>query len=587
MDVRDSIPPAARYADLRAAGRVDLDGFLRAVGPLTPADAAGVFRVDLGLRWQAGDRAPVEEYVARLPAPDPEAEVDLVFAEYLLRERLGETPDPDEYARRFPAHAAVLRDQIALHRALATAPVTLAAEGAEATASGASPAAGSPVPLPREFGRYVLHRILGAGGMGVVYLADDSRLGRQVALKVLRPDAGDEAAAGRFEREARLAATLAHPNLCPVYDFGRTDGVDYLTMPFIPGESLAARVRREGPFPPAEAVRLVRLIAGAMQAAHDGGVIHRDLKPGNVILNEKGDPVVTDFGLARRVAGDDPRLTGSGAVLGTPTYMPPEQIGSAPEAVGPASDVYSLGAILYELLTGRPPYTGLSGGEVLRQVLTADPPRPSRVRPGLDRRLEAVCRRAMAKDPAKRFRSMAEFAAALADPRFGRRRRWWVAGGVAALVATVVVVWSGCPGQPTPPTGSQGDPPPVVPNDPPPPPPAPQPEDPLPVGSRWTGTFKFRGKDGHTGTAELTVTGRKDETFRGTYSTEGKKFAWNVEGTIRGGKVRWAVREPLTEAARKTRSKAELSGTCTDREMTLDYHDAQDQSRADMTLTRR
>jgi hypothetical protein len=409
--------------------------------------------------------------------------------------------------------------------------------------------------------------------MGVVYLAEDATLGRQVALKLLRPDAGDPASTGRFRREARLAATLSHPHLCPVYDFGHDSGVDYLTMPYIPGESLAARVARGGPLPVDEAVRLVRAIAAAMQSAHSAGVIHRDLKPGNVILNENGDPVVTDFGLARRVAGEDPRLTGSGAVLGTPAYMPPEQIGANPEAVGPACDVYSLGAIFYELLSGRPPFTGQSSGEVLRQVLTAEPTPLRTLHPEVPRHLDAVCLRALAKDPAKRFRSMGEFAAALDEGPARTRWIWWTGGAAAAALA--LVAWAGYPAaEPAtgPPPGERAQP-------------AAASADPVGAGTRWVGDFQFGGADGPTGAVVLTVTERSGEEFVGRYETE-HKYEWEVRGTVKPArKVSFALVKPLNAEAEATNAKAEVTGEYRGPTMTLTFRDKNDGSIAAIILT--
>jgi serine/threonine-protein kinase len=324
----------------------------------------------------------------------------------------------------------VLCQQVALHRAIG--------DGTQAYGITQPYVPPQPEVLPRTFGPYRLLEVLGRGGMGTVYLADDTRLGRRVALKMPRFDSARMGEASeRFRREMRAAAVVRHPYLCPVYEVGRLDGVDYFTMPHVTGETLSARLAREGAPPQREAARLVQRIAEGMQAAHRVGVVHRDLKPSNVLLDEGGDPVVTDFGLARRLGPDDPRLTPSGATIGTAAYLPPEQIGCAPEAVGPRSDVYSLGVILYELLTGRPPFTGV-GHEVLAKVLNTDPTPPSRLRARIDPRLEAACLKAMAKDPAGRFGSMGEFADAVRPvaeevPAPALRR-------YAVLVAAVVVV---------------------------------------------------------------------------------------------------------------------------------------------------
>lgn len=299
---------------------------------------------------------------------------------------------------------------------------------------------GEAAPVGDRLGRYRILKKLGQGGMGSVFLAHDEELDRQVALKVPHLPLGDAGALERFLREARAAATLSHPNLCPVYDFGRESATPFLAMAYVEGEPLSETLRR-GPLPPAEAAELVRRVAVAVEEAHARGVIHRDLKPSNIMLTPRGEPVVMDFGLARRSSAGDSRLTHSGMVLGTPAYMPPEQAEGDTATIGPRSDVYSLGAILYECFTGRPPFEG-SVGQVLAQVLTRQPPAPSSLRPGLDPCLEAVCLKALAKKPADRYASMRDFADALSgwlaarpggDPR---RSRWpWLAAGLAVVAA--------------------------------------------------------------------------------------------------------------------------------------------------------
>jgi serine/threonine protein kinase len=266
--------------------------------------------------------------------------------------------------------------------------------------------------LPTQFGRYRIVRKLGEGGMGAVYLAEDTQLARQIALKVPHfRDETDTTVIERFHREAKVAAGIEHPGICPVYDIGQIDGIHYLTMPFIDGVQLSRKVRPDSPFPPGEAARLVCRLALAVQTMHDRGVIHRDLKPGNVLLRPDGEPVVMDFGLARSFSGVD-RLTATGAQVGTPAYMSPEQIMGQQEELGPATDIYSLGVILFELLTGRVPFTGPIHA-VYNQILHGEMPSPSRLRPELSPQLDAICHKAMAKDQAQRFASMTELAAAL------------------------------------------------------------------------------------------------------------------------------------------------------------------------------
>ena len=279
-----------------------------------------------------------------------------------------------------------------------------------------SSSSGDPFPtLPAEFGRYRVLKLLGRGGMGAVYLAHDSQLGRQVALKLPSFDASETKRVERFVREAKSAAGLMHPNICPVYDAGQIGGRPFITMAYIDGPSLEAHIDPDAPMDPREAAGIARKVASALQEAHDKGIVHRDLKPANVMMTAKGEPVVMDFGLAKRVAGadaDESKLTHDGAVMGTPSYMAPEQVRGEHERIGPATDVYALGVMLFEMLTGQTPYTG-PAVVVMTQIVAAPVPTVAEFRPGVDSRLDAVCRKAMAKQPADRFASMTAFAIAL------------------------------------------------------------------------------------------------------------------------------------------------------------------------------
>jgi predicted Ser/Thr protein kinase len=271
--------------------------------------------------------------------------------------------------------------------------------------------------VPDQIGRYKILSRLGGGGMGAVYLAEDPQLARRVALKVphFDPSDGDEARK-RFLEEARAAATLDHPYLCPVYDVGEADGQLYLTMAYIEGRSLADAVRAEG-MPARQVAALVGKLALAMQEAHAKGIIHRDLKPANIMIKAVGgrrEPVIVDFGLARREASDDVRLTRTGQVMGTLGYMAPEQVRGDSAEIGPACDIYAMGVILYELLTGYLPFRG-SGLAVAGQILTQEPLPLSAHRPDVDPRLELICRKAMAKKIADRYTSMGELAQALTE----------------------------------------------------------------------------------------------------------------------------------------------------------------------------
>jgi serine/threonine protein kinase len=259
-----------------------------------------------------------------------------------------------------------------------------------------------------------LLKTLGQGGMGAVYLAHDTQLDRQVALKIPQlGDVQDAISRERFLREARAAAALHHANVCPIYDVGDINGVPYLTMAHIAGQPLSALLPRNGAknLPQREAASIVQKTALALDEAHRLGIIHRDLKPGNIMIDSKGEPVVMDFGLARR-SNADARLTSPGMVMGTPAYMSPEQARGDPDEMGPACDIYSLGVVLYELLTGQLPFVG-DTLSVLSQLVTDEPKPPSVLRPDVDPRLEDICLKAMSKKPEARFPSMAEFGSAL------------------------------------------------------------------------------------------------------------------------------------------------------------------------------
>jgi serine/threonine protein kinase len=276
-------------------------------------------------------------------------------------------------------------------------------------------AAGVVKGLPVKLGRYQLRRLLGKGGMGAVYLAHDVQLDRLVALKVPALASAGVHARERFFQEAQAAATLSHPNLCPVFDAGTIDGVDYLTMAYIEGQPLSRLLRDGRSLPERTAAGLIRQLALAMQAAHDKGIIHRDLKPQNIMITPKKQPVIMDFGLARRSTGSlDARLTQSGQFMGTPAYMSPEQIDGVVKAIGPGCDIYSLGVILYQLLAGRLPFNPSVGlGSLLAQIVSDPPASLRELRPELSPELEALCLRMLAKKPGGRPRSMAEVAGEL------------------------------------------------------------------------------------------------------------------------------------------------------------------------------
>ncbi len=302
-------------------------------------------------------------------------------------------------------------------------------------------------------GRYRIERELGAGGMATVYLADDLRHERKVALKVLKPELAAVVGAERFLSEIKTTANLQHPHILPLYDSGEADSFLYYVMPFVQGETLRERLDREKQLPVEEAVRLAVAVAGALAYAHEHNVVHRDIKPGNVLM-QAGQPMVGDFGIALAVgSAGGARLTETGLSVGTPYYMAPEQA-TGDVGVGPASDIYALGAVLYELLTGDPPYTGSTAQAVLGKIIQGAPVSATAIRRSIPANVDAAIQKALEKLPADRFASALDFAKALTDPSFrhgasvassGPERLWnrlAIGATAAAAVFAAIAAWA-------------------------------------------------------------------------------------------------------------------------------------------------
>jgi len=293
--------------------------------------------------------------------------------------------------------------------------------------------------------RYTIERELGRGGMATVYLAQDLKHRRKVAIKVLKPELAAALGPERFLQEIEIAAGLTHPHILPLYDSGDATGLLYYVMPYVEGETLRNRLDRAAQLPLAEAVQITREVADALSYAHSHDVVHRDIKPENILL-EAGYAVVSDFGIARAItAAAGGNLTETGIALGTPGYMSPEQ-GAARGRVDERSDIYSLGCVLYEMLAGEPPFTGPSAESIVHQHLAAAPPRVSAMRASVPPAIEQAIVRALAKTPADRFASAAEFVEALAAPAqrvrdTGRRTSRLAAG--AGLAATLLAAAAG------------------------------------------------------------------------------------------------------------------------------------------------
>lgn len=263
--------------------------------------------------------------------------------------------------------------------------------------------------LPRSFGEYELLEELGRGGMGVVFKARHQSLGRIVALKmILRADVASDAELARFRSEAQAAARLDHPHIIPVYEVGECDGRPFYTMKLVEGTTLSQRLSA-GPLPPREAATLLLSVTEAVQFAHANGVLHRDLKPSNILIDQEGRAYVSDFGLAKQT-DRAASLTRTGAILGTPSYMAPEQAAGTRGNIGPASDVYSLGAMLYSMLTGHPPFQAATPVDTVLLLLEQDPPPPRVVNPRADRNLEMIALRCLQKPIHLRYESAAAMA---------------------------------------------------------------------------------------------------------------------------------------------------------------------------------
>lgn len=385
----------------------------------------------------------------------PSEQLLKIAEEFVDRVRNRESPTVDEYVEQYPE----IKDEIRRYL-----PMLLPSSSAQSvTDSFGHDQPISPDMLPVGVSRYHVRTLIGSGNMGAVYQARDLELDRIVGLKI--PQLDHRHSVERFYREARAMATVEHRNICSVFDVGQfePDDIDgeelsglvgrpFLTMAFIHGTELSKQM--DGPWDQVDAAKLVAKIADALQVIHDAGVVHRDVKPGNIIMDLQNEPVITDFGLARRDLPEEVELTVDGQIIGSPAYMSPEQINGRPE-LGPQADVYSLGVMFYEMVCGKRPFTG-SPLTLLRDICWKEATNPRQIREDIDTDLESICLRAIEKDPVDRYQSAADFAAdlnAYLDGRYvppppKRRRKpnaWlpWLAGVAAMLLGVVLLSKSG------------------------------------------------------------------------------------------------------------------------------------------------
>jgi WD40 repeat protein/tRNA A-37 threonylcarbamoyl transferase component Bud32 len=453
---------------------LEIQHMLERVQELPAAELVPLVHADQRLRWQFGDRVGLEAYLQYLPKvrDDPAFVLDLLFREAALREEQGQAAALDELVQRFPQYGPQISVQYAQQHTLVVSGTKQNGETVDPNSTQQFLDPGSTAAFQRVVAApvnaavpgYEILSELGRGGMGVVYKARHLALNRLVALKMIL--SGSHASAeelARFRNEAEAVARVQHPNLVQIYEVGEHEGRPYFALEYVDGGPLDQWMRETHPDGRA-AARMVEILARAVHAVHQHGLIHRDLKPGNILLTGSGVPKITDFGLAKRLAspgrqsGGD--LTATGSILGTPAYMAPEQASGRVKEIGPATDVYALGTMLYEMLAGRPPFQASSGLDLVLMVTRDEPMLPSRVRRHVPRDLETICLKCLEKQPAKRYASAEELAEDLhhfqagepikARPtgplvrvlKWTRRHPAWAAllgGSAVALVVLLVV----------------------------------------------------------------------------------------------------------------------------------------------------
>ncbi len=452
-----------RYLELCESGRLpDLRQFLGFSGDLPLGEVVSVCLADQRERWLKGERCQVEDYLKLWPpiAQDSRHLQRLVDGEVLMREELGESPSPTEYLQRFP-DLSPSRSTVQVEIENVAGPPVVSPDATpqyrpDSTRNILKPSSPTVTVRPPQIENYEIVRELGRGGMGVVFLAVDPRLKRKVALKVLTGGGlGSSAERARFRLEAEVLATLQHPNIVNIFEVGEHNGAPFFAMEFAEAGSLAERTK-DTQQPLAVAAEIVEILARAVHCVHERDIVHRDLKPSNVLLVAQGPPApavergekglppfdpsrfllkITDFGLAKRL-NEEAGFTKTGDLLGTPSYMAPEQADGKVQKIGPAVDIYALGTLLYELLTGRAPFRHMNPLVTIAQLLVKPPPPMSQFRPGIPSELEVICLKCLEKAPGNRYATALDLAEDLQRwrsarpiqakpvPRLVRAARW-------------------------------------------------------------------------------------------------------------------------------------------------------------------
>lgn len=368
-------------------------------------------KVDIKKRWATGKGKLIEDYFRFSNFDASNVDAHLLMIELKARQAAGDLIAVSDYHTRFP-HLKAEFKRLLKQQTSDQAKQTIAPEQSSVVTAAPNASESPNLGLPKTFGRYQVQKQLGAGAMGSVHLAYDSVLDRKVALKTPSFNGNDdETAIARFYQEAKSAAKLQHRNLCPIFDVGEIEGTHFIAMAFIEGQPLSNFVDPQKLPPERTIAILFHKLTMGMDEAHQKNIIHRDLKPANVMIDKKREPVVMDFGLAKQT-DQDIHMTQSGTILGTPAYMSPEQLSGEPDAVNKKSDIYAMGVMMYELLTGTLPFTGTLP-QVVGQILQSDPKPPTSLNPAISPVMEAICMKMMAKNPAHRYESMAAAAADL------------------------------------------------------------------------------------------------------------------------------------------------------------------------------